>query len=250
MLACDGMDKFLGTYGGLTCTLLQTSKAKPVALVVLCHGYGADGDDLVSLAQNLGERIDPGISVRFVCPHAPIRLGAPTGRAWWHLDIDALLQRQQDLAGYVRQIRAEAYPGLAGARKILRGALAQLLAEADLGYDRLILGGFSQGAMLATDVALRLDEAPAGLVVLSGTLTDEAVWRRYAMKRTGLPVVQSHGEQDPILPFYNAVALRTLFMDVGMPHDFIAFAGGHTIPAEAIAQTSKLIAGTLRLGGA
>ena len=69
---------------------------------------------------------------------------------------------------------------------------------------RTVLGGFSQGSMVTTDVALRLSERPAGLCVFSGTLVAEDEWKVLAQKRGPLPVLQSHGTFDPILPYAGA----------------------------------------------
>jgi len=108
--------------------------------------------------------------------------------------------------------------------------------------DRLVLGGFSQGAMLATDVTLRLEEAPAGLCVLSGTLLCEKEWRLRAARRAQLPILQSHGRQDPILPFQGAVWLQEMFEGAGMTVEFHPFDGPHTIPESVLTATARFIA--------
>ena len=108
-----------------------------------------------------------------------------------------------------------------------------------------MLGGFSQGAMLATDVALRLDEPPAGLVIFSGTLVNEAEWAARAPRRAGLGVLQSHGRQDPLLPFDNAVALRDLLAGAGLAVDFFAFDGGHALPPDALLRLGAFLAARL-----
>jgi phospholipase/carboxylesterase len=88
--------------------------------------------------------------------------------------------------------------------------------------------------MLATDVSLRLEEAAGGLAVLSGTLLVEDVWRAKAKARTGLEIFQSHGRQDPVLPFEAAEWLSALFEEADMRHEFVPFTGGHTIPNEVL----------------
>jgi phospholipase/carboxylesterase len=105
----------------------------------------------------------------------------------------------------------------------------------------VVLGGFSQGAMVTTDLALRQDEAPAALVILSGTLLTEAEWRTRAPRRKGLSVLQSHGRQDPILPFDDAVALRELLQEAGLSVDFLPFDGPHSIPEEALDRLGALL---------
>ena len=74
-------------------------------------------------------------------------------------------------------MRTEIPEGLASARRKLMALLEVAQVETGLPMSRFLLGGFSQGAMLATDVTLRLEEAPAGLAALSGTLLCEEEWR-------------------------------------------------------------------------
>ncbi len=77
-----------------------------------------------------------------------------------------------------------------------------------LAPSKLVIGGFSQGAMLATDVALRSDIPLAGLCLFSGTLIAEQEWVVSAPNRRGLRVSLSHGQSDAILPFTAAERLR------------------------------------------
>jgi phospholipase/carboxylesterase len=99
--------------------------------------------------------------------------------------------------------------------------------------------------MLATDVALRLDEAPGALCVWSGTLLCEEQWRELAAKRGPLKVLQSHGTVDPILPFEAATWLRDLFTESGFDVDFIEFPNVHTIPAEGVTHLAELLVSLL-----
>ena len=107
--------------------------------------------------------------------------------------------------------------------------------------DRFVLGGFSQGAMLTTDVALRLKKTPAGLVILSGGLINEAQWRQLALERGPLAVLQSHGKYDSILPFPMGTALRDLCLEGGADVDFVAFNGDHEIPLEVLHRLTHFV---------
>ena len=115
-------------------------------------------------------------------------------------------------------------------------------AQTKLPLSRVLLGGFSQGAMLATDVALRLEEAPLGLVALSGTLLVEDVWAPKAKARAGLHVFQTHGRNDPILSFLAATWLHELFVSSGMQVELHPFDGGHTIHPDAMVKLGEFIA--------
>ncbi len=118
-------------------------------------------------------------------------------------------------------------------------------AELKLDMSQTIIGGFSQGSMLATDLTLHASPKPAGLVVWSGTLLNEDVWRPLFASLDGLPIFQSHGTTDQILPFEAAKWLEEMFKDAGASTEFLEFAGGHTIPPEALEATSRLIQSTL-----
>src|SRR5438874_9441645 len=116
-------------------------------IVVLVHGFGAPGDDLVALVPLM--RAAP--ELRFVFPAAPLALEGPgDARAWWMLDLDALA------LGARRTFDPQDVPaGLAEARAQLSSLLDAVESELGVAAERLVLGGFSQGAMLALDVALQ-----------------------------------------------------------------------------------------------
>ena len=107
--------------------------------------------------------------------------------------------------------------------------------------DRIVLGGFSQGAMLSCDVALRSDRPLAGLALLSTTLLCRQIWEPRMAQRKGLPVLQTHGSRDELLPFEAAVALRDLLRTAGCEVDWVEFNGGHEVPASVLDGLSKLI---------
>jgi phospholipase/carboxylesterase len=224
------------SIAGLHAQVVQQKPGAPRAAVVLCHGFGAPGDDLVGLAPALVSHHPALADVRFVFPAAPLSLGQlgwGEARAWWMIDMEAIQRLQRDPAA-LREFRKLEPEGLADARKALHALVREVADQTGLPMSKIVLGGFSQGAMLATDVSLRLEEAPGGLAVLSGTLLLEDVWRAKAKARSGLEVYQSHGRQDPVLPFEAAEWLSALFEDAGMRHEFVPFTGGHTIPNEVL----------------
>jgi phospholipase/carboxylesterase len=227
--------------GGLDAQLLQKSSGAPRAAVILCHGFGAPGDDLVGLWEEL-LRLEPSLgAVRFVFPAAPLKLDQWGGsRAWWMIDLPGLQRAQSDPQA-LRAFRGIEPAGMPAARAAMLKLVAEVLSGSGLAPGRLVLGGFSQGAMISTDVALRLEEPPAGLAVLSGTLLLDDVWKRKAQARVGLPVFQAHGRQDPVLPFDGAVALRDLLIAAGSPPEFFPFAGGHTITGEELQHLARFL---------
>jgi phospholipase/carboxylesterase len=110
-----------------------------------------------------------------------------------------------------------------------------------------VIGGFSQGAMLTCDAVLHTDYPFAGLVQLSGNLLAQAVWGPLMRKRKGLPVFQSHGMQDDILPHIGAERLRDALTQAGLAVEWNSFRGGHEIPEIALWRLGPFI--TKRLGG-
>ena len=107
--------------------------------------------------------------------------------------------------------------------------LDALLANCGLHGDRLVLGGFSQGAMLTCDLTLRDERPLAGLVLLSGTVLCQDEWFPVLARRKGLPVFQSHSPDDPVLPFTLAERLHEALRSAGADARFVRFAGGHGV---------------------
>ena len=194
-------------------------------MIVLLHGFGAGGDDLVALA----DWIDAPEGTRWVFPAGPLTLSPLYGdaRAWWMIDLERL---ERELAGGRPADRAAEVPeGLAAARGAVLGLLDALAREHRRRDDAFVLGGFSQGAMLSVDVALH-GARPRGLVLLSGTLVAEAEWRPRLAALAGLRVFQSHGTKDGLLSFAGAEKLRAFLVEGGAEVGFVPFPGGHEIP--------------------
>jgi len=196
----------------------------PKALTVVClHGYGADMRDLAPLAPE----IPVGKPVRWLFPDAPEVLDWG-GRAWFPIDVGAFEEAQR--TGRPRDLSGGEPEGMAESRRELEAFLAELGAP----WERLVLMGFSQGAMMAVDAALRAPQAPAGVAVLSGTFVDEKTVHKLAPKRKGLPFFQSHGSVDPILGFQEALKLERALKAAGWTGGLRRFEGGHGIPPELL----------------
>jgi phospholipase/carboxylesterase len=203
-------------------------------MVVLMHGYGAPGTDLVPLWRELS--VPP--AVRFVFPEAPLDAGFG-GRAWWPIDM-ARLQDRFSASGAARLI-AEVPEGSAASREAVLGLLAALERDFGAKPESTVIGGFSQGAMLATDIVLRSKRPFGGLAVLSGTLISHDEWQPLLKARKGLPVVQSHGRADAVLPFAVAEQLRDELSAAGLALEFVPFNGGHGIPGSVLEALAGLI---------
>jgi phospholipase/carboxylesterase len=202
-------------------------------LVVLMHGFGAPGTDLVPLARVL----DVPREVRFAFPAAPLDLGPQYagGRAWWWIDMEKI--QLAAMRGQPLDRSGEVPEGLAEAR----AAMVQVLDAIAPKDTKLVLGGFSQGAMLACDLALRTERPLAGLAILSGTLIAKSEWAPLAPKRAGLRALVTHGQSDPILPFGQAERLRDFLSGAGLDVKWIPFRGQHEIPPQALEGLAQLV---------
>jgi phospholipase/carboxylesterase len=233
------------SLGGLSARVVEPEGGAATLNVVLCHGYGAPAADLVSFAADLGQAA-PALrqQVRWVFPAGPLSLealGMWGSRAWWHLDMARLMERRTNPEGWAREVPE----GLLEARQMLEGLLAELATGTGLPLGRTVLGGFSQGAMVTTDVALRAGESPAGLCILSGALIARQEWAPRVAARRGVPVFLSHGRYDDLLPFAGAEALRALLEEGGLPVQFVPFEGPHTIFPEVLEALAGFLAARL-----
>jgi phospholipase/carboxylesterase len=231
---------------GLDCLEFPPREAIEL-VIVLCHGFGAPGDDLAAFGPEL-QRALPALarSARIVFPQGPLALdslGWGDARAWWMIDM-AKLQLAIH-TGQLRDLRKEQPTGMAEARNQLIELLVELQQETQLPWSRFVLGGFSQGAMLTVEVLRHLPERIGGAIVFSGTLINEPAWREPSANLSGLPIVQSHGRSDVILPYSLATELCQLLRDQGAEVNFIEFGGGHGVPQPAIQGAILLLADVL-----
>jgi phospholipase/carboxylesterase len=150
------------------------------ALVVLLHGYGANGDDLIALADGWRRRLP---QAAFVAPNAPEEIpGMPGALQWFPLTF---------------RDPGERWRGVVAARPALDRFLDAELARYRLAAGRLVLAGFSQGTMLALHAGLRRDLAPAAIVGYSGLLV--GIEHLVEIKARP-PVLLVHGEADDLIP--------------------------------------------------
>lgn len=229
--------------GPLQCAIVDGGAA-PELPVILGHGYGAPGDDLLGLAEAYLSMLGPAAGrFRFVFPAAPLQpdeLSAFGGRAWWPLNIAALLAASQ--SGTFEELHDKVPPGIDQAS----GQLVECLEAVFRGFpgghrDRpYVLGGFSQGAMLSLNVALSGPlPPPLLLLVYSGTLVCKPRWQSQ-LQSGGLAqtdVVQSHGRLDTVLPMSSAEVLGKMIEGHCRSYHFVPFDGPHTIPVEAVSAT-------------
>ncbi len=234
------------SLGALDTILVWPAKTDPSCLVVLCHGFGAPGSDLVGLFEDILHHLpDDSPKPAFLFPEAPIDLedeGMYGARAWWRLNMAQLMQ--MSASNSFDKMRDVVPDGIDEAREKLCACIQQCRTQKKLPNLQIVLGGFSQGAMLTVDTALRGTIEPiVGLLVFSGALICESQWREAALTNPlSIPMVQSHGLVDQILPISTGRWLHKLLIDVGCIGNLAEFNGSHTIPSEAMGNTAKLLA--------
>jgi phospholipase/carboxylesterase len=226
--------------GGLKVRLVGGSDGRgggdgPV--VLLLHGFGAPGDDLVPLA----DVIEVPRGTRWLFPEAPLSLNMGFGdsRAWWIIDFARI--QEDRAAGRIRDLSVEIPQGLALARERFLEFLKELPRQFQIDYKKTVIGGFSQGAMLTCDAVLHTDYPFAGLVQLSGNLLAQSVWGPLMPTRKGLPIFQSHGTLDDILPHVGAERLCEALTQSGLAVERHSFRGGHEIPEPVLQRLTGFI---------
>ncbi len=154
------------------------------SIVVFLHGYGANGADLLGLADPLGEHLP---DTMFIAPDAPEACaGAPFGFQWFPIPwIDGSSEE-------------ESMRGMMQAVDDLNAFLDALMVDEDVLPEQVVLFGFSQGTMMALHVAPRREEAVAGIVAFSGRLLSPETLAEETLVRP--PVLLVHGDVDDVVP--------------------------------------------------
>jgi len=214
---------------------IEPKEGQQALTFILFHGYGADAYDL----QTLSEVITAPSPLHFIFPQGilevPIGPGW-TGRAWWKIDVQAL--QEAAMRGQPRDLSKETAPGMPELRKKIFQAIESLKVP----WNQIILGGFSQGAMLATDICLNAPENPRALVTLSGALVNKEEWKPLVSKRAGTPFFMSHGKMDTVLDIRGSSQLETFLINGGLKGKLISFNGAHEIPIEIVTKLNEFLA--------
>ena len=168
-------------FGSLSGPRLPPARGAATHLIVLCHGYGADGNDLIGLAPHW-QRLLP--TAAFVAPNAAERCaGSPTGYQWFPI---------------TRLDPGEMQRGVESASGMLNAFLDAELARLNLAGDRLALVGFSQGTMMSLQVGLRRAVKPAAIVGFSGLLARGTELEPLSPDTP--PILMIHGDADQMIP--------------------------------------------------
>jgi len=165
-------------------------------VVVLLHGYGADGNDLMGLAPYLAGALP---HAAFHAPHAPEPCEVmPVGRQWFSFTQYDPEMWRRDAANLGVALEGM-HGGAASAAPALNAYIDALLAQYEVAPEALALVGFSQGTMMALHVGLRRAQPMAAVIGFSGALPGASALASEITSRP--PVTLIHGENDPVVPF-------------------------------------------------
>jgi len=204
--------------------VLPRGGSRPDRLVVLVHGYGADGNDLIGLAPHWQQFLP---TAAFVAPNAPQRCDmSPMGYQWFpitKLDPKAMLAGVESAAATLAQF------------------IDDELARHGLPADRLALVGFSQGTMMSLHVGLRRAVPPCGIVGYSGVLAGSEVLKEQMMGKP--PVLLVHGDADQMIPVQALYASANALGEAGVRVRWHVSRGvGHSIDPEGLALGGQFLA--------
>ena len=200
---------------------------KPKSLVVLLHGLGSDGNDLISLAPYWAPLLP---DTEFVAPNAPFPCDmAPVGYQWF---------------SFQERTPAAVLAGVRAAAPFLDAFLDEALEARGLDESRLALVGFSQGTMMSLYVGLRRANPLAGIVGYSGRLLGEETLAEEL--RSKPPVLLMHGTADEIVPFDSLALAEASLKALGVPVTTVRRPGlGHSIDEIELAKGGEFLRSVL-----
>lgn len=206
----------------------------PELTCFIFHGYGADCEDLRSLAAAL----KTGKKTHWIFPNGPLSVPIGPGwhgSAWWNIDFSRF-ERPDDFSWTQEEPKDLSR---------LREEILTWIQKTEPDWNKVILGGFSQGSMLALDLFLHAPQTPHGLLLFSSALINKANWSaKAALRAQSGPVprfFQSHGTADGILPVKVASQLETLLTQSGWKGSLMQFPGSHEIPRNVIDKANQYL---------
>jgi len=195
---------------------LRKNKSKAI---ILFHGYGANMHDLLGLSSYMGEDYD------FFFPNGVESLehmGMYGGRAWFPIDMAELEKAMRE--GGFRKFANKSSEEFNSSQV----QASEFVSHIKKDYEDIVIGGFSQGAMLASHIFA--DHNPLGLMLMSGTLFDRDQLMLKLDRSRPLSFFQSHGKSDAVLEYSQAMDLFEVMKLYKHNGELISFDGAHEIP--------------------
>ncbi len=181
-------------YSLNTTILDPLSKAKPKNAVILCHGYGGDGKDISLLASYWKAHLPDTI---FICPDAPEKCAAsPSGFQWF----DLVDQTPEQILS--KSLVAEAK---------LNKLIDEVKVQNDLSSDQIILGGFSQGCMIALQTGIKRKDKINSIIGYSGKIIDKEHLGKNIISRPN--IILMHGDKDQVVTIEGLLEAKDFFIN-------------------------------------
>jgi phospholipase/carboxylesterase len=208
---------------GVPLAAISRGGSGPPTLVLL-HGYGSRAEDWLQF----DEKWQLPANARRLYPQGPWR--GFSRRGWWWLHLETYVppgQHWPDLS--------QASPGgIQVASRMVRDLLERQ-------QEPIVLGGFSQGAMISAEVAFQSDQELAGMILIGGTTVHEEAWAEHFAGRRHLPIFIAHGRSDQVLSFEIMERFQARLKAFGLNVTWFPYEGGHEIPDVVVHQVNAFI---------
>lgn len=228
------------THCGYECTMMGSAdvlagRATPRLVVIFLHGLGASASDFASIPAMLPLAPSTAGSTLWVFPQAPV--GAMFMPAWWTLDVMQWMGAMRAGTDGIARLIRNVPPGLPDCRARVTRLVEEVCRAANgCPTSRVVLGGFSQGAMTAIDAALSMpaDKRVGGVVSVSGAPIVVEEWGAKLQAHRGLPMLITHGRADMTLPFAVFGWLEELLKHKGAAVTTATHPGGHELGPKSV----------------
>lgn len=208
---------------------LEFNQTKSSPCVLFFHGYGANAQDLSGF-----HTLQLPVSCRWIFPNGFLKLGvshnAFGGRAWFPLKMNGANGRLYETDDSLEYLDKHCQQ------------LLTFIQSLHLDSNQVILGGFSQGAVIALNLALKMNPPPLALIMMSGTLFPaDVLYNEKQRFSTSGSFFQCHGTVDPLLSHSEAGKAHEFLRSLNWKGDFVSFEGGHEIPHAILLQVQEFI---------
>jgi phospholipase/carboxylesterase len=209
-------DDVIGPHQGEPTLTAGTDLEDAEAAVVLAHGRGATARGILGMA---GEFDVDGVA--YLAPQA-------ARNEWYPQSFLAPVEANE--------------PGRSSGLRALDDAVGRAV-DAGVPHERIVLGGFSQGACLATEYVARNPRRYGGVIAFSGGLIGEELAEEYPGDLAGTPVFLGCSDVDPHIPEERVVATRDALDSMGADVDMRLYEGmGHTVSQDEVSAAREIIA--------
>lgn len=215
------------TYKNQSLDYVEIHNGNDLPTIVLMHGYGANMRDLAPLAT-----LSPELKkYNWLFPDGPLKVPIGPmmyGKAWFPIDMEQL--NAVMMSGGFEHLFSDHYPqGMDESAELLKNFIE------DSVKGDLILGGFSQGSMMTCDLVFNYGVNVKAMALLSSTLVARArLEQSLNSNERNIPIFQSHGTDDMVLPISMARKLKTILEEHDLKVDYHEFPGGHEIPPRVL----------------